>query len=462
LPSVNGPFDAVNAWDAHRLTSPAVVRFLADDKGARVVKSVKLFLGPEEGLRDIETGEKEAFRPVPLIGLSDAPEGLPLTVVLIDTSGTMGTYSPTLASRKIAAAEKFLTGFSESVESWAIDSVFGLATSETTESPTFAFFVPMAENIAARGRKGIFRAISEVVDQCNYRTKFKRILVMTDGLTREDPLPLLRRLLAAKIALDAIVIGESNPAAEGVMASLCELTGGRAFRPETIEDGRQFVAREEFADLSVRNTEQYTQPVTNEMFREQARENRYARSLPPAKDLRKPPRLSKVGLAGSDFRGWRIAKELRLLREHGIPVYRTVEPDVWVVLVEGKRDNVDVRVVWEVSVTFGRDYPYSAPLYRFRGTPPLENVTDLGRVVRTVGYHPAEAVVDVVRMWHGSLPSTDDDVDDGESGVWSTSGSFEARCEAPECEFPKERKNRRVRHTEDYDPVTWKIKAGDA
>jgi hypothetical protein len=164
----------------------------------------------------------------------------------------------------------------------------------------------------------------------------------------------------------------------------------------------------------------------------------------------------------SDFRSWRIAKELRLLREHGIPVYRTVEPDVWVILVEGKREDVAVPVVWEVSVTFGRDYPYSAPLYRFRGTPPLEGVTDLGRVIRTIVYHPAEAVVDVVRMWHGFLPSTDDDVDDGDSGVWSTSGSFEARCDAVPCELPAERRNRPLRHTEDYDPVTWKIRTADA
>jgi ubiquitin-protein ligase len=81
----------------------------------------------------------------------------------------------------------------------------------------------------------------------------------------------------------------------------------------------------------------------------------------------------------------------------GVPVFAIGQGiDNWRVLLEGPLPGIEgKRVFWDLVVSFGGDYPYTTPAFRFLSVPPLRQVSNMGRVRTSLlqKYHPRIHVI---------------------------------------------------------------------
>jgi hypothetical protein len=422
LPSESGQSDvfrAVEGWEAHRRTVATVVR-IPDGCWLLLGRSDNV-LSIVHDLRTGETSEREVRHCFQ--GIRFAPAGVrQLTVVLLDTTGSMRGYSRTLRTRKLDAALALLRAYGAAESEQGVATLFGFGTTKNPAVLDFSLVSPRAAGVGkAAGKTDLFGAIAQVARAVREFGGQKRILVFTDGRDgpdgpeSRDRAPLTADLVAWEVVVDAIGVGEWAEFSEELRV-LCAKTNGISRVAESLDWGREYVAKEVFVDLAVR-----------EVYRAASGD---ALWLKPDAWALVPIHTERTG----DSRKDRIATEIEMLWTNGFPVWQVVHVETWLVLVKQNDGRLG-----ELSVTFPWDYPFAEPVCRFR--------TRTGpRRVRQRGiYHPRDTVVDMI----GRLGECD-----GEIVAWETVGEFAEHSgfesfEAPDT--PQTRESSSVR----YSPITW-------
>jgi ubiquitin-protein ligase len=317
-----------------------------------------------------------------------------VTVLLIDTSGTMTSVVPELRQRKLTAALDLVEQFWRAVETYRPESLFGLGTFPSDGKILFgrSKLTPRSE-LKARGRASLWPKISSAIDAIlaipNSQLLVKRrILVITDGedASAAERLEVCNKLAKNSIVLDAIILpsgtgNSAEPFEHSLKKSifpLCELTSGCAIVASSLEF--PLFQREDFVDLSLRGTDPRQDPPID------------------PRDLRVPDSFKVYGLPPFDinvklqanlprpeqatFRDERIALEFRNARDAGFHVYAVDgnTEGAWRAFVPGREG------LWHLSVTFPGDYPFVPPVLRVAAKLDGDWVGSRGRVTNLPGY----------------------------------------------------------------------------
>jgi ubiquitin-protein ligase len=271
----------------------------------------------------------------------------------------------------------------------------------------------------------------------------KRIIVITDGegLDNAQCLDICDELVANSILVDALVLdtgrrdsrGPVDGQARKSIVPVCEITSGRAFLPDSLDEALALFRREDFIDLSFRVVEPYTpngrlDQTDLELFK-----------MPIGTEfngpIKKQPlvgQLSRTDLGAfrRGFRELRIAEEFNLARASGFHVYGTDSNpsiNVWRVFVEWPHGD-SKNALWELLVTFPSDYPFVPPVFRFIAVPPISGVTESGRFCSTAisNYLPS---VRVAHLLHEIGIAT---TYNSESRIWEDEDAWRRLLEAGE------------------------------
>jgi ubiquitin-protein ligase len=316
-----------------------------------------------------------------------------VTLLVVDRSSSMGLIVPGLNRRAIAVATDFFNAFAAAVTAYTPPSLFGVKIGN--DDVQWGVTIGQVDLGPAQG-KGDFWASLEAAETAVVNLRLegrKRILAITDGRDgfEGDFAKVAETYRRDGIILDAIVLA----APRGPLLALCASTSGRAFQPETVEDGCRVLRREEFIDLSLRRLPEVR-----------------IRSLTALLDLAQYnspiPRADEapVTVVGSldppppTFRDIRVAQELAECRACGlVALPAETRANGWRVVLEAPLfRGSSRRAFWILAVTFGRDYPYTCPVFRFLAVPAIANVSDTGRVFCTAlrDYHPRVAIASLI------------------------------------------------------------------
>lgn len=383
------------------------------------------------------------------IELIDEESVQQITMVLIDQSGSMASsFGNGNDMSRDSIAKQFLTSWASKSFGYRISSLQGLisfATDVTVKSelsPLIPDFEKSVMDTKPGGWTSLWPAIKQAAemlvakqtDPVTHQNKFKkaalRILVLTDGvnygndMTQYDVLPYL---IEHNIIVDAVIVSWYSSSKD--LCVLSQLTGGLAFRPQTVEEGIALFEKEALLCISYRETPKpFTGEVTKAHF--ESLVSNLALDTEPKNKLimqaraRKPlmtPRCAVKGLDGtSQSRLRRIAKELRIAHrweDQEVKVYPIEDlADVWRIYIKGPEGTLYENKWWDLFATFPENYPFSPPVFRFITVPFHINISDEGRIcMNTLGsdYSSSTNVMELIANIKALLilPNYDDPID---------------------------------------------------
>jgi ubiquitin-protein ligase len=231
--------------------------------------------------------------------------------------------------------------------------------------------------------------------------------VITDGQDYSGlkPFPTCKILLSHRIILDAFLLpsGENaeNPELERRLLACCSLTGGRAFRAKK---EMAVLSSEQFLDLALREIppRRDTWPSTQQIEKLPAKISEcdlFDFTIP----FSQGDTLQALGVMqlahqnSASFRIRRILQEMAVCRKKGIPLFAVNKCiDNWRVFLRGPKG--DEAVLWDLAISFGNDYPYRCPVFRFLSIPEIDDVSKIGRVEYGLlrYYHPRVQIATIL------------------------------------------------------------------
>jgi ubiquitin-protein ligase len=294
-----------------------------------------------------------------------------LNLVMIDDSATMRTLTPEPANQKIEIARKLAQTVFDGFRTFAPRSMYGFTVFSQADTFTLTSVPPEVPTIKTGMSSVIWRAIAAAAGKLagNFR---KRILVITDG---EDysGVPPSQDLVSQNVVIDAIFLPgceASNPEFEKELRGICTATKGCFL---SLSNQGPIIVSEQFLDLSLRDFGKIL--AQSILFR-----------IP----FSRTDSLSSLGIMqiehqnSHNFRMRRILAEMAICRSLKIHVFAVNKcMNNWRVFLPGKGN-----VLWDLAISFGMDYPYRCPVFRFLSVPKMDGVKETGRVA-IPEYHPA-------------------------------------------------------------------------
>ena len=224
----------------------------------------------------------------------------------------------------------------------------------------------------------------------------------------------------AGIIVDSVIISQEGANYWGNLCSFSHLTGGLAFKPNSIEEGLKLFEQEAFLDLKFRVKPKPAKGNINEdSFRETSlmqfdsnTENNIIKEA-KNKDRLTTPLVISYRNRNSDpdtTRMRRVLRELRIAaqwKDEDVKVY-TVQSrfDKWKVLMKGPEGTPYENKWWYLYVTFTDQYPEVPPIFRFISIPFHINISEEGRVCLNVldkDYMLSSHVMDLIALVKGLL-----------------------------------------------------------
>jgi ubiquitin-protein ligase len=350
------------------------------------------------------TGSLKDFFSIPIGFPSDMSSYSQLNVLLVDDSGTMRLTGDGYSERKIKVVEKWITCFLSAVEFYNIPSVYGACSTNGKIPFALPSRLPRFGNLEGNGSRGLWDSFNKIVNaidksQHNLRT---RIFIITDGIdvSVTEPPP-NQKLLDLHIIVDAFVLhsaGLPDDITEQIK-TLCWVTGGYAFAPDSPEKGLAILRKEAFIDIRFRKppgpvAPEGPNPSAGMSWNQALKPDLHYKFVDPLRTLESlPPERT--------YRARRIVKEMTICNQRNFRSFcSTTSIDEWRTFLKAKLCGWQKTFFWDLLIAFPPGYPHSSPIFRFRSIPPAEHVGDLGlvRLPRGFRYHPRMRVVTMLDM----------------------------------------------------------------
>ena len=396
-------------------------------------------LGREIGDREIDdVGELESERTGQVVEIL-FDESLSMNT---DLSGHRAPVRAHPELARIEFAKRFLNVFMARTYAYRVASVFGLITfnKKFTErsrlSPIVSDFETATRDIKlgagtyiwdvliAAGKTIRDYSIREFEDGVQlpvHPNAVQRILVISDGRdegSERKPWEAAAHCIQNNIVVDSVLIATDDDNED--LAILCELTGGLAFRVESLEQGLELFEQEAFLNIGIRRRGRGFAGELNEAFWERRVRsfnpaNGYARNAPNLSlyEAEHPHDISSLEyiaylsqtkeMRPTNQRFVRIACEVKYIRNRpsdDLKVWvNSLSWDRWRVFIKGPAGTPYAGKWWSLYVTFPAHYPTCPPIIRFLSVPYHPNVSNEGRVIFSKideGYRSSLRVLEIL------------------------------------------------------------------
>ena len=414
------------------------IRYIDPATGRTVTRNIE-DLGREIGDREIDdVGELESER-----------TGQVLEILFDESLSMKGDLSghrhatrdhPELA--RIEIAKRFLKAFMSRTYAYRVASVFGLITfnKKFTERSRLSPIVSDFEHATADIKLGAGTCIWDVLVAAGKTIKdysireyddgtqvpvhpnaVQRILVISDGRdegSEKQPWEAAAHCIQNNIVVDSVLVATDDDNED--LAILCDVTGGLAFRVESVEQGLQLFEQEAFLNIGIRRRPRAFQGELNEAswsrkVRAFDPANGYARTAPSmalfeAESAHEISSLEYVAYLAqtkdrrpNSQRLTRIVCEVKYILNRpndNIKVWVNRHSwDRWRVFIKGPDGTPYSGKWWSLYVTFPTHYPTCPPVVRFLSVPYHPNVSNEGRLIFSKideGYHSSIRVLDIL------------------------------------------------------------------
>jgi ubiquitin-protein ligase len=455
LMSVRNEVGARMFWSGSGRTSLSLPQ--VDDLSDSISHKVT-FIDPLMGERQSKDVEDvgvhiENSDPSGTVAVVDPNQIKELIVVCFDESSSMewdlsGSRIPPGDGRnfpRVTIAAQYLTSLANRQFAMNIPRVQGLLTFGSTitvrakMNPLTPRFEDGIKQVAPAGRTMLWdcllRARNELLTaKIKYPNAVLRIVVISDGedtQSSSSPHVVAKQLIDSSIVADAIIVNLRE--ASKPLSALCHLTGGCAFRPDSIEEGLQLFEQEGFLSLSQRPpVVRFIGPISPEVFEAQVNAVKFDKVVPNVDrdETRTIGRISTPRYAfyllrdaqPTQNRLVRLRMELKfaaivqdrnatVLNSSGqrISVYDPglrIHPvdgkiDCWRVFLQGPVGTPYANKWWYLTVTFPPNYPEHAPMLRFISVPFHINISSEGQICLpflTREYLPSTRAVELIQQ----------------------------------------------------------------
>jgi ubiquitin-protein ligase/Mg-chelatase subunit ChlD len=260
-----------------------------------------------------------------------------------------------------------------------------------------------------------------------------RILVISDGedtASESQPEEVVTELIDSNIIVDAVILNSNDTCK--LLCAVCHLTGGLAFRPDSIDDGLALFEQEAFLNSVKRPVVAFRkQTVTAELLsnlRDNAEFDKsisnsdleIARARTPVSTAREI--IFKNSQPVTESRTVRLLREIRwaaAIQDPNVQAVDAVGETVrifdedlriypfaedlgqWRVFLRGPLDTPYAGKWWYLTVTFPQTYPEEPPVFRFVSVPFHLNVSSEGRICLNLierGYVQSALVFEMIQF----------------------------------------------------------------
>lgn len=358
-------------------------------------------------------------------------------------------------STRMTVSTQYLTTFANMAYGFRIPCIQGLISFDTrckVRCP-LSPLVPDFENkglkdIKADGYTHLWDAISLACDGINsfsvnkrgeniYKNASKRILVISDGedyVSKVKVEEVAKKLIQSNIIVDCVIVTQDDSCK--MLAVLCHLTGGIAYRPNTIKEGLSLFEKRAFLNLEDRiiddiplisndsNTKPSCLKSKPEKITKEFMENainfvnydqypKYKYENISIKSLSTPLHFCFVNRDKQmkSLRDRRIMKELRSAAkvmdihsdnfDEDLKIYPFESKiDRWLVLIKAPITTLYENKWFSMLVEFPDSYPYIAPIFQFITIPYHLNISSEGRICLDSvekGYLQTSSVIDIIQ-----------------------------------------------------------------
>jgi ubiquitin-conjugating enzyme E2 D/E len=409
--------------------------------------------------------------------LDDEDEGLtdlvdPATVqqliqVCFDESGSMGGNLDGFQCNpgdihRVTIAAQYLTNFANRQYAYRIPCIQGLLSFGTRinvrskMSPLVPYFEDGVKKVVPNGGTPLWDCLSKareslvaanqgaVRGNAKYPNATLRILVISDGedtASNEKPEAVASALVRDGIVVDAVIINSKDTCK--MLCALCHVTGGLAFRPQTVVEGLALFEQEAFLftskrrqpgryqgtitaqtmevlegqavfdtvvqnlDVDVGRAQAGLQTARQVVFQARAAPPRESRAQRMIREIRMAAAVQDRAVRAVDGTGNAVD-----VFDDSIKIYPSqADTNQWRVFLQGPVDTPYAQKWWYLLVTFPPDYPEMPPLFRFVSVPFHLNVSAEGRVCLSVierGYVASANTVELIQIVKGMFIEPDD------------------------------------------------------
>lgn len=324
---------------------------------------------------------------------------------------------------RIEYAKQFLRALMARTYAYRVSSVFGLITFNKTIvdrcvlSPLVSDFTEAIAGLKPAAGTVLWDAIDsacKTIRDYNVRTDgdeemivhpnaVQRILVISDGRDEgsvHNPWEVAATCIRNRVVVDSVLVATDDDNID--LCLLCQLTGGMAFRTESLEAGLALFEQEAFLNIDVRRTPGACSPddLTKAFWDRRMRtlDAEHAYSGAPANKVRyecetgfaihSPAMIAYLAQERNPpttQRATRIVSELKYILNRPDPNVQVwvnaFAWEKWRVFVKGPDRTPYAGKWWSLYVTFPPNYPSCPPIFRFVSVPYHPNVSADGKVI---------------------------------------------------------------------------------
>lgn len=413
-------------------------KFLLSCEGMRVVRTdgnYKLFLGrtPDGECVFVDTDGSVEARDL----CSDVELVSEMTVVLVDNSGTMLTMFGKDDRSKLDGAHEILSEMSKAIMKppprYSVVFLSDVVKEDFELEWSRNLRVDDIERWQRVTRTRLWDSISKIIEKMpdvepNTR---RRIVVLTDGVDgrQEQQANALKTAAEHDIVIDGIILGEDDEITRQ-FACACRITGGCAFRFDSTEEAKTFVASMPFLDLIGRDIVR-TPPLNNDQVKTLSKDVAFSTKINRRYNMTYPGELKRISL----FPNPKEARVRRILRAMGevdnhenvVETLHWDDINVWCVLLQIP----DFSVFWDVCIQFPAAFPDAPPEFIIPSSRGIDGLVDENHCYKSESTDICHVLDDIINRIQDELRYKDDFL----KGLAATCAATFPAVSAP---FPRE------------------------